>query len=200
MPAPRLNDIVLQKRGISVEMGVLLAHYFGTSKEFFLNLQRDYDRRIALVALKPKLARIKPWAARAEPEMTADTASPLRILLADDNEDAANSLATLLGLRGHAVRVAGDGASAVELASAFRPHIALLDISMPVLDGYATAEAIRARPWGNELLLVALTGWANQADRARALKSGFDIHVAKPIDFDALDRIIGQFERGRAPS
>lgn len=62
VPAPRLNDIVLEKRGISAEMGVLLAHYFGTSKEFFLNLQCDYDRRIAQAALKPKLARIKPLA------------------------------------------------------------------------------------------------------------------------------------------
>lgn len=60
VPAPRLNDIVLEKRGISAEMGVLLAHYFGTSKEFFLNLQCDYDRRIAQIALQPKLARIKP--------------------------------------------------------------------------------------------------------------------------------------------
>jgi antitoxin HigA-1 len=66
VPAPRLNDIVLEKRGISPEMGVLLAHYFGTSKEFFLNLQCDYDRRFALIALKPKLARIKPLARHRE--------------------------------------------------------------------------------------------------------------------------------------
>ena len=124
--------------------------------------------------------------------------SQVRILVADDNDDAASSLATLLGFRGHAVRVAGDGASAVRLAETFRPHIALLDISMPGMDGYATAEAIRSRPWGNELLLVALTGWANATDRARALKSGFDIHVAKPVDFDSLDRIISQFESTRA--
>jgi CheY-like chemotaxis protein len=128
--------------------------------------------------------------------VTAEGAT-LRILVADDNDDAANSLAALLDLRGHAVRVVGDGASAVATAESFRPHIALLDISMPVLDGYATAKTIRTRPWGNELLLIALTGWANQADRARALQAGFDIHVAKPVDFDALDRIIGQFERGR---
>src|SRR3569623_1866879 len=62
VPAPRLNDILLGKRGISAEMAVLLAHYFGTSKDFFLNLQCDYDRRLAQAALKPKLARIKPLA------------------------------------------------------------------------------------------------------------------------------------------
>ena len=129
-----------------------------------------------------------------------DGASSVRILVADDNDDAAISLATLLEFRGHAVRVASDGASALEIAETFRPHIALLDISMPLMDGYATAGAIRKRPWGNELLLVALTGWANPADRARALKAGFDIHVAKPVDFDALDRIIGQFERSRSGS
>jgi CheY-like chemotaxis protein len=132
-----------------------------------------------------------------EANVSPDAGSAVRILVADDNEVSASSLAALLELRGHAVRVAGDGASAIELAESFRPHIALLDISMPRMDGYATAEAIRQRPWGNELLLVALTGWANSTDRARALKSGFDIHVAKPVDFDALDRIIGRFERDR---
>jgi len=130
---------------------------------------------------------------------TPDAASSLRILVADDNDDAASSLAALLGLRGHEVQVAGDGEAAVALADSFRPHIALLDISMPVMDGYATAEAIRTRPWGNELLLVALTGWAHQNDRTKALNAGFDIHVAKPVDFEALDRIIGQFDRGRGP-
>ena len=122
----------------------------------------------------------------------------IRILVADDNEDAAHSLAALLELRGHAVRLAGDGAAAVETAESFRPHIALLDISMPVLDGYATAAAIRGKPWGRELLLIALTGWAQQADRTRALQSGFDIHLAKPVDFDALHRILAQFETGEA--
>lgn len=120
----------------------------------------------------------------------------IRILVADDNEDAAQSLATLLELRGHSVRMASDGAAAVEEAERFRPHVALLDISMPVLDGYASAAAIRAKSWGKELLLVALTGWAQQADRARALQAGFDIHLAKPVDFDALHRLLAQFEVG----
>ncbi len=123
----------------------------------------------------------------------------MRILVADDNDDAAMSLATLLKMRGHEVEVVGDGAAAVEASEAFRPHIALLDISMPRMDGYETAGALRGKPWGQELLLVALTGWAQTADRARALKAGFDIHVAKPVDFDALDRIIDKFDRERAP-
>jgi CheY-like chemotaxis protein len=120
----------------------------------------------------------------------------VRILVADDNEDGARSLATLLELRGLSVRMVGDGAAAVEAAESFRPHVALLDISMPVLDGYATAAAIRAKPWGRELLLVALTGWAQKTDRTRALKAGFDIHLAKPVDFDELHRILAQFETG----
>ena len=84
--------------------------------------------------------------------------APTRILIADDNRDAAASLATLLSLDGHDTRVANDGEEALREAEAFRPHIALLDIGMPRINGYEVARRIRAAPWGEAMLLVALTG------------------------------------------
>jgi CheY-like chemotaxis protein len=113
-----------------------------------------------------------------------------RILVADDNRDAATSLATLLSLDGHDVRVANDGAQALAEAEAFRPDIALLDIGMPKRNGYEVARAIRAAPWGTSMLLVAVTGWGQSEDKRRAMEAGFDRHFTKPLDLDVLTAFV----------
>jgi CheY-like chemotaxis protein len=109
-----------------------------------------------------------------------------RILVADDNRDAASSLATLLTLDGHDVRVAHDGAQAIAEAESFRPQIALLDIGMPKHNGYDVARAIRITPWGRSMVLVAVTGWGQSDDKRRAKEAGFDHHFTKPLDLDVL--------------
>jgi CheY-like chemotaxis protein len=113
-----------------------------------------------------------------------------RILIADDNRDAADSLSMLLELAGHEVRVAHHGRAAVSLAQAFRPDIALLDIGMPDLSGYEVAQELRREPWGQEIQLIALTGWGQEKDRQQALDSGFDQHLTKPIDPDQLEALL----------
>jgi CheY-like chemotaxis protein len=113
-----------------------------------------------------------------------------RILVADDNRDAASSLATLLSLDGHDVRVANDGAQALSAAEAFLPHIALLDIGMPKRNGYEVARAIRAAPWGASMVLVAVTGWGQSEDKRRAKEAGFDHHFTKPLDLDVLGAFV----------
>ncbi|HET8875314.1 MAG TPA: ATP-binding protein [Casimicrobiaceae bacterium] len=113
-----------------------------------------------------------------------------RILVADDNRDAASSLATLLMLDGHDVRVANDGARALVEAESFRPHIALLDIGMPMHNGYDVARAIRAAPWGRSMVLVAVTGWGQSEDKRRAKEAGFDHHFTKPLDLDVLGAFV----------
>ncbi|MFC5479584.1 hybrid sensor histidine kinase/response regulator [Massilia suwonensis] len=120
----------------------------------------------------------KPPAAHA-PAMAAP-ARPLRVLVADDNVDAADTLSALLRLDGHLVQVAHDGAEAVHMAASFRPEIAFLDIGMPQLDGYGAARAIRTLPGLQGLRLVALTGWGAQEDRRRSREAGFDAHLLKP--------------------
>jgi signal transduction histidine kinase len=115
-----------------------------------------------------------------------------RILIADDNIDALESLALLLECDGHEVWKAVNGAEACELAAKCQPQLALLDIGMPVVDGYEAARRIRAEEWGKRMLLVALSGWGQNADIVRSRESGFDSHLVKPASFDALAKVLSQ--------
>ena len=119
-------------------------------------------------------------------------AAPARILIADDNRDAASSLASLLELDGHETRVVNDGALAIATAKAFRPHVALLDIGMPRLNGYEVAREIRAAPWGKGVTLIAVTGWGQAEDKRRAQEAGFDHHFTKPLDLEVLDACLAE--------
>jgi CheY-like chemotaxis protein/two-component sensor histidine kinase len=128
----------------------------------------------------------------------ADTAARVRrrILVADDNSDALESLATLLELGGHEVFSASNGALALESAERHLPDVALLDIGMPKLDGYEVARRIRAQPWGRRITLVALTGWGQESDRRRSGEAGFDSHLVKPLDLDKLTELLGRLPMG----
>src|SRR5262245_59482401 len=114
------------------------------------------------------------------PEGVMPHNSPRRIVIADDNEDSAESFAMLLSFSGHEVRIAHDGAEALVTLRDFRPDVAFLDIGMPGLTGYEVAEAVRAEPWGQEVTLVAVTGWGQVDDKIRARTAGFDRHLVKP--------------------
>jgi signal transduction histidine kinase/CheY-like chemotaxis protein len=114
----------------------------------------------------------------------------LRILVADDNRDAAHTLEMLLSLEGHEVRAVHDGVEALATGDEFAPQLVLLDIGMPLLDGSETARQIQERPWGKQAHLVALTGWGQEADRRKALKAGFRDHLVKPAEPEALKAVI----------
>jgi CheY-like chemotaxis protein len=119
----------------------------------------------------------------AEPGHEPETARRAkRILLADDNVDFANSLATLLSARGHEVHVVHDGAAALLEAERFAPDIAFVDIGMPKVQGYEVARRLRALPMTASCVLVAVTGWGHDNDRRRAREAGFDRHLVKPVD------------------
>jgi len=105
-----------------------------------------------------------------------------RILVVDDNADAAESLAALLAISGHETRLAHDGHDAVAQAQQFQPDVVFLDIGMPLLDGHETAKMIRQQPWGKHMVLVALTGWGQTEDRRRSKDAGFNHHLVKPAD------------------
>ena len=128
------------------------------------------------------------------PPVEPAPAQSLRILVADDNRDTADSLQRVLALYGHEVRVAYDGAAALSVGQEFRPRVAILDIAMPGTDGYEVARALRLRH-GGEVTLVALTGWGQDADRRRALEAGFDYHLIKPDDPNELNTLIGRLTR-----
>jgi signal transduction histidine kinase len=115
-----------------------------------------------------------------------------RILIADDNNDALESLATLLQLSGHEVFTATNGGTALQSAERHLPEVALLDIGMPLLDGYEVAKRIRAQPWGQRITLVALTGWGQDSDRRRSREAGFDSHLVKPLDLETLTDLLAR--------
>jgi signal transduction histidine kinase len=121
-----------------------------------------------------------------------------RILLADDNRDALDSLATLLQCDGHEVHTAADGAEALALAAVCRPDVMLLDIGMPKLDGYEVARRVRAEPWGKGTVLIALTGWGQDEDRRRSREVGFDNHLVKPLDPDKLSAMLAKLPTEKA--
>lgn len=124
-------------------------------------------------------------------ELGVGASARRRILIVDDNKDAAESLAMLLELTGHEVRVSHLGHDALSVAQAFRPDTALLDIGMPDISGYEIARHLRREPWATHMLLIALTGWGQEDVRRRALEAGFDHHLIKPVDQDRLEQLIG---------
>jgi CheY-like chemotaxis protein len=117
-------------------------------------------------------------------------AARLRVIVVDDNRDAADSCAVLLGLSGHDVQSAYSGSRALALAETFHPHVLLLDIGLPDVNGYELARNIRAAPWGRGVVLIAVTGWGQTEDRRRAFDAGFDHHLTKPIAPESLEVLL----------
>ncbi len=131
-----------------------------------------------------------PSESSGKPAHGAVPLSKLRLLVVDDNRDSATSLARLLALDGHETDTAFDGLEAMDAAEAIRPDVVLLDLGLPKLNGYDAARRIREHPWGRDMKLVALTGWGQEEDRRRSLEAGFDGHLVKPVDYDALIRLL----------
>ncbi|MFO0890229.1 MAG: PAS domain S-box protein [Isosphaeraceae bacterium] len=125
------------------------------------------------------------------PEGDASGGTPSRrILVVDDNGDAASSLSTLLGLLGHTVATVHDGLAAVEAAERLRPELILMDVGMPKLNGYDATRRIRERPWGRSVTIVALTGWGQENDRALSTAAGCDGHLTKPVDLEEIEKFL----------
>jgi CheY-like chemotaxis protein len=144
----------------------------GAGSEFIVTLPMD-----------PAL-QAEPVASDSEDGETA--AHPLRILVADDNEDGREMLALFLQQKGHQVATAADGPKALAAVADFRPDVAVLDVGMPGLNGYDVAARLRERYGDGSLVLVALSGLGQEADKARAAQSGFDRHFTKPVDVNVL--------------
>ena len=120
----------------------------------------------------------------------ASSTTQRRILVVDDNVDSAQSLSNLLAMMGHEVRVAHDGLQALIAAESFQPQVVMMDIGMPRLNGYEACRALRARPWAAKTRIIALTGWGQATDRERSLDAGFDQHLVKPVDPNALHELM----------
>jgi signal transduction histidine kinase len=186
--------LALVKRLVEMHGGSVTAYSdgLGRGSEFAISLPlfiRETER-----AAKPMETLSELEQSMTHVEVTPRTQR--RILVADDNNDALESLATLLQLSGHEVYTAANGVVALESAEQHRPEVALLDIGMPKLDGYEVARRIRAQPWGRRITLVALTGWGQDSDRRRSQEAGFDSHLVKPLDLDKLTELLAGLPMG----
>lgn len=136
---------------------------------------------------------VAPASATASPAHPAIHSGKIhRILVADDNKDAGESLAVLLEMAGHETRVVDGGKAALSAAAQFAPDMAFLDIGMPDMDGYAVARALRASDSGRDIALVAVTGWGQAEDKRRSMEAGFDAHLTKPVEPGKLDALLSR--------
>jgi CheY-like chemotaxis protein len=133
-------------------------------------------------------------AASASPAAPSVVARPRRVLVVDDNRDAADSCATLLELQGHRTATAYTGTSGLALGETFRPETMLLDIGLPDLNGYELARRVRATDWGRGVQLIAITGWGQDADRQRAFEAGFDHHLTKPVTPQVIEALLRELQ------
>jgi CheY-like chemotaxis protein len=119
-----------------------------------------------------------------------ETTAPLRVLVVDDHESGATSMARLLRHLGYETRQASDGLEGLNTAAEFHPDAALLDIGMPRVNGYELARRIRAETWGRDMLLIAVTGWGQPGDKRQCAEAGFDHHLTKPVDVTDITRLL----------
>jgi PAS domain S-box-containing protein len=176
--------LTLVKRLIEMHGGTIEAYSEGSG--------RGSRFVVRLPAVAP-IETAAPAAAVYDAPMGASR--PRRILIADDNRDSADTMALLLRMGGNEVEIAYDGEEAVRVADGFQPEVLLLDIGMPRLNGYEVAREVRARPWGRDTVLIAATGWGQEEDRRRSMETGFDAHLVKPVDHDALKRLLAELPR-----
>jgi CheY-like chemotaxis protein len=167
--------LTLVQRLVEMHGGTVEAHSpgLGEGSEFVLRLP---------LALEAKTQRPQNVADR----QIATSPGSCRILVVDDNQDSADSIAILLRTMGHEVHTAHDGLEAVDATAEFQPDMVLLDLGLPKLNGFDAARRIREQPGGRERVVIALTGWGQEEDRRRSKEAGFDHHLTKPIDFGVL--------------
>ena len=171
--------LTLVRRLVEMHGGIVEVHSAGINQgsEFIVRLPVLAESAVSALPQEPSRQREQPATTRL-------------VLVVDDNHDSAESLALLLQLTGYEVKMAHDGLEAVEAAAKLLPQVVLLDIGMPNLNGYDAARQIRQQAWGKDMVLIALTGWGQEQDRERTREAGFDAHLLKPVDHDALMKLL----------
>lgn len=170
--------LTLVKQLVEMHGGTVTAHSEGVQRgaEFIVRLPILEDRRVEARTVSSK----------------QPTASAQRILIVDDNADTVDSLARLLTLSGNETQTAHDGVEAMQVADSFRPNIVLLDIGLPKFSGLDVCRRIREQPWGRAMVMVAMTGLSRDEDRQRSKDAGFNHHLVKPVEYDALLSVLAE--------
>ena len=180
--------LALVRNFVELHGGSVTAHSDGRGRgsEFLIRLPRVRVARVSAVQKPPRGRRAEPFA------------PGLRVLIVDDNQDAAMMLAEALSVDGHVTSTADDGPTALKTAVLFKPDVALLDVGLPVMDGFELARQFRALPELNRTRLVAVTGYGQEPDRRRSASAGFDVHLVKPVDVERLVQLMRELVGRRA--
>jgi PAS domain S-box-containing protein len=181
----------LEKIGAGLGVGLALARRIAEAHGGTLQAASEGENKGAQFTLRIPLLTRPAAQADAAAQGPAKPMLAKRILVVDDNVDAAVTLALLLKSLGHETCVVHDGLEALRMAIEFRPDVVLLDIGMPGLDGYEVARRLRALKRERPLRIIAVTGWGQEADRTRSREAGFDVHLVKPVDATLLTSVIG---------
>lgn len=178
--------LTLVKNLVEMHAGSVEAHSEGEGKG------SEFVVRLPLVMESNPIIEVQP---AQPPRSSAASASGLKVLVVDDNKDAAKSLSMLLRLKGHEVQVAYCGPSALATAATYTPNMVFLDIGMPIMDGYEVSRHLRKTPGMENATLVALTGWGQAEDRKKTADAGFDHHLVKPPELSVLDKLISDLKQ-----
>lgn len=176
--------LTLVKRLVEMHGGTIEASSDGTGRGSEFTIRMELPVEVAR-----KAAVVEP---------AKESTSPLRILVVDDNVDAATSLALLLALDGHDTRTVHDGRSALKEGAAFEPHVVLMDIGLPEMSGLEACAQMRIEPWGKDIMIVAISGWGQREDIERSISAGFDQHLVKPVETSRIRELLATvrpFER-----
>jgi signal transduction histidine kinase/two-component SAPR family response regulator len=195
---PRIFEMFVQldrsssRAGGGLGVGLALARQLVEMHDGHIDVRSDGPGRGSEFIVRLPAAHTPRLDSREEvtPGHKTVETSPLRVVVADDNRDSVDSLALLLRLTGNDVREAYDGQQAVDAVRDFQPHVVLLDIGMPKLNGYEAARTIRAEAGGKHPVLVALTGWGQESDRRQSRDAGFDCHLVKPVEPNTLMKLL----------
>ena len=172
----------LAKRLVEMHDGTITAHSEGRGRG------SEFVVRLPVLIESPQAER------PLEPILESAPASARRILVVDDKHDAARLLAMLFEMDGNETRTAHDGEEAVAAAESFKPHVILLDIGLPKMNGYEACAKIRAQPWGKDIILIAVTGWGQADDRRKSKEAGFNGHLVKPVKHDDIMKVLAEVE------
>ena len=157
-------------------------------------ISNGLDKGSAFIVRLPLIIQPRQEIPPMADEPSAKILNGCRMLVVDDNKDSAESLGMLLRLKGNDIRTAYDGLDAFEVAQTFRPELVLLDIGLPKMNGYDVARRIRQESWGQDIILVALTGWAQEEDKRLSREAGFNFHLVKPVKISTLDELLGEIQ------
>ncbi|MGB6604222.1 MAG: PAS domain S-box protein [Steroidobacteraceae bacterium] len=193
---PRIFDLYAQGResfgrnegGLGI--GLSLVHGLVTLHGGTIEAHSDGPGKGSEFIIRLPIGRPSEVIPDAELSNDIPSETGLKVLVVDDNRDAAETCAALLEASGHQVRTAYTGTQALELAHSLRPHALLADIGLPDIDGFELAQKIRTSSWGSDIVLVAITGWGKEADRQKAFDCGFDYHLTKPTSAESIESIL----------